>query len=506
MTYSQPEDLLLKFQNGTARRQNFLDLMPYDLIAAIFSFLYSHELFVCISVCQSWRTFIIQNPHILWKAMLFHNTEEFFKCPVFSGAFKGNQETHHIRSLSLDHSVVRGSYQNIKEIEMADMFKHLIKTNCSYIDHLEFLQYLGFAGEKLRWVDIGNSYIDPRLIVIILNACPNLISLRCVGCTPYVSSILPNQLISSDASFLTLVDMEIVIDETIEPEYLKQLLQRCTQLKSLVLKSQVDWIVSDTLDRPPPEVIFDAIYDTVQKACNNLEEFTFSCLPYWTVSEYAHITHQSPVALQDLFSLTAKKTASFRDKDNHSFMQELQVLQSGTATLEENKTVKRKYATLEYYVGCPPPRIKNPSWTILFISVDVDITGAGYQFFPFTLGSVRKFLNDRPDLTTVEISGILEKRNYRPYEILISAVTGLRSLRHLVLQDTTASILTRHKCPTLTNLTIKSLQCAATDNTWLNELSLLFQNTICKLEVHLVRPNFQGYSECPQTVFRKTAT
>ncbi|KAI9271942.1 hypothetical protein BDA99DRAFT_308734 [Phascolomyces articulosus] len=561
--YQKTKDLLFKIQHGTLvkDRQDFLLFMPYDIIAAIFSLLNSHELVVCVSVCRRWRTFFIENPHIQWKTVLFHNIQAFFKCPIFSSEIpEENKKARYIRSLSLDHSVIHGSYQNIKEIEMADMLKQLIKINCSSLDHLEFhdcplscmefLQYMQFTGERLRRMEIGNSYIDPRLVGIILHACPNLISLECTDCTPYVSSMVSKQPVPIDMpSFQHLVMMQIVVDESTGPDYLGQVLRQCPQLKSLTLNSQVDWIVRDAIDRPPPEIIFDAIYDTVQQSCKKLESFTFSCLPYWTVTEHAHITHGSPASLQDLYILSKQYVEEgsvqrgdiFRNKYNRQqkqkdiMVQGLKISSYGTQDKkkkEDEMIVKRKYATLEYYVGCPPPRMKNSSWTMLSISVDTDIARVGYRFFPFTLGSVRKFLSDRPNLTMVELSGISGKYNYRPSELLIPAVTDIASLRHLVLQDsdmhTIASILSKHKCPTVTHLTIRNSQWVA-DRYWLDDLSkvqslrvlfidnypefdalnlgLLFQNTMCLLEqVHFVRLNLQDHEQVSSAVMNSDCT
>ncbi|KAI8141721.1 hypothetical protein BJV82DRAFT_160410 [Fennellomyces sp. T-0311] len=455
-----------EYETRPTPQQDFLLLMPYDLIATIFSLLPTRELVTCTVVCQRWRSFVIDNPHILWRQLLLGNTMQFFKCPAFAGG-PADWKTRHIRSFSMDHSRICIPYASIRESDMAAMFKRLIDTGCRYLEHMEFydcplsivefLQYTQFCGVNLRSLNISNSYIDPRIISIILSTCPNLISIDCHDCTPYVSSVLSVYPAVFEIPVCRLVSMQIIVDETTGPGYLAKLLRSCPNLRSLTLNSQVDWIVRDVIDRPPPEIMFDAIYDIVQQTCTKLESFTFSCLPYWTVSEHAFITKTSPASLQDLALLIAANNDDTPKYD-----------------IAEDNVVKRCYATLEYYVGCPPPRMKNAAWTTLSISVDTDIARVGYRFFPFTLGSVHKFLTDRPFLTTVELSGVSHKYNYKPSGRLIPAVTGLPLLNHLVLTNsdmqTVTSILGKHTCRTLKKLTVKNALWMG-DRCWLEDLS-----------------------------------
>ncbi|KAI9489594.1 hypothetical protein BDB00DRAFT_876251 [Zychaea mexicana] len=387
-----PENRSAAIQHGPLCRQDFLLFMPYDLIAVIFSPLTANELVVCASVCQRWRSFFNDNPQILWKKLLFRSIKQFFGCPAFIGEPK-DWRAKHIRSFSFDHSQIRGPYTNIKENEMATVFNQLIETDCSYLEHLEiydcplshmgFVKYISFIGERLRNLDISNSYIDPRMVGAILNACPNLSSLEFQDCIPYASSTFSLQPVATDMPSRHLVTLQIVVDETIGSEYLGRLLRNCPQLKTLTLNSQVDWIVRDAIDRPPPEIIFDAIYDAVQQSCTVLESFTFVCIPYWTIAEHSHITHRSPASLQNVFALSADV------HEKHTGTKRQMIRHPDVSSVENNAIIKRKYATLEYYVGCPPPQMKNRSWTMLSIAVDTDVARVGYRGFPFTLGSVR---------------------------------------------------------------------------------------------------------------------
>ena len=262
---------------------------------------------------------------------------------------------------------------------------------------VEFLRYTQLCGANLLSLRISNSYIDARIVSIVLSACPKLVSIDCHDCTPYASSVLSNHPTVTYISSHQLVSMQIVVDETISPTYLGQLLRNCSNLKSLALISRTDWLVRDVIDGSPPEIIFDAIYDVAQQSCSKLESFTFSCLPYWTISEYASITQASPVSLQ--------KLAAQAEADGNTIPK---------YHIGDNDVVKRCYATLKYNTGYPPPRMKNADWKMLSIDADMDVAQVGYRRFPFTLGSMHNFLADRPHLTIVQLSGVLHK--YVPTE------------------------------------------------------------------------------------------
>ena len=114
---------------------DFLSLMPYDIIAVVFSFLSTRELVTCTVVCHRWHCFIVDNPHILWRQLLLGNAKHFFKCPAFAGE-PTDWKTKHIRSFSVNHSRTLVSNAHIREIDMAAIFKRLVETECCYFEHM----------------------------------------------------------------------------------------------------------------------------------------------------------------------------------------------------------------------------------------------------------------------------------------------------------------------------------------------------------------------------------
>ncbi|KAI7903868.1 uncharacterized protein BX663DRAFT_452479 [Cokeromyces recurvatus] len=205
--------------------QDFMNVLPYDIISLIFSKLSFDRRIQCTAVSRNWRAFAL-NWSGMWRDLEFgHQKISLTTIKNYLGYAKGR----HVRRFAI---------MDVDQNKMKKILQLLIDENCQYIEILDFvrceipltlfLRMLRLVGKHVQSIriDEGNlTVVD--VIKYILPACPHLTHLSMIGIE--TGSVIYDDLLTQPLPNLTHLRLSINDDITLA----KWILNKCNNLSFL---------------------------------------------------------------------------------------------------------------------------------------------------------------------------------------------------------------------------------------------------------------------------------
>ncbi|KAI9248548.1 hypothetical protein BDA99DRAFT_229227 [Phascolomyces articulosus] len=173
----------------THTNSSFVDVLPFELVSAIFSMLTMEQNVCCTQVCHAWRSFILYSWGGLWHELSDDNCN--FVHDLVSYPISGQ----HVKILHMNARKRRKQSQEIK---------FLVSHHCCHIQavHLNsglskqnFLKLVRLIGSHLKMLDLRNQASPSPDIVLnaILRDCSNLNHLTFYTAHRYTTTVLEEE-------------------------------------------------------------------------------------------------------------------------------------------------------------------------------------------------------------------------------------------------------------------------------------------------------------------------
>ncbi|KAI9266071.1 hypothetical protein BY458DRAFT_512546 [Sporodiniella umbellata] len=171
--YKALEEIKKRIERETADRIDFMNYLPFDVKAMIFSYMPFSRRMRCLAVSKGWRAFAL-NWRGMWRDLDFSDKKVGH---LVVGRCLNQVQGRHVRRLAVS---------NVEQAQMDKILKLVIDNDCHYLDTLElkschpsrdlFIRTLRLMGKYITCINMNDSWGVSLLDMLDepLKLCPDL--------------------------------------------------------------------------------------------------------------------------------------------------------------------------------------------------------------------------------------------------------------------------------------------------------------------------------------------